>query len=123
MRNRLISELKKHLLVFIIGFAYLLWVLATDIYLPCPFRLVTGLKCPGCGITHMIIALSRFDLKNAFFANPLIFTLLPIASVIYILNKMHYVRTGNKKEYSKNARIFEYILLSFIVLFWIFRNI
>ncbi len=46
--------------------------------IPCPFRLVTGLKCPGCGITTMILALGRGDLSAALAANPFLFVTLPL---------------------------------------------
>ncbi len=123
MKTRFISEQKKHPLICTPGLSYILRVHFTNLYFPCPFRLITGLKCPGCGITHMIVALFRFDFKNAFLANPLLFTMLPFAAVIYISNKVHYVRTGIKKRYSKRERIIEYILLSLVLIFWIIRNI
>lgn len=45
---------------------------------PCPFRLVTGLKCPGCGITTMILALGRGDVGAALAANPFLLVTLPL---------------------------------------------
>ena len=32
------------------GLGYALWVRLTGLALPCPFRAVTGLLCPGCGV-------------------------------------------------------------------------
>ena len=29
--------------------------------LACPFRLVTGLQCPGCGVTTLLLCLLRGD--------------------------------------------------------------
>lgn len=46
--------------------------------IPCLFRLVTGLKCPGCGITTLILRLGRGDLAGAFWANPFLFVTLPL---------------------------------------------
>ena len=36
----------------------------------CLFRMISGLPCPGCGITHSIVALFHFDFQAAWKANP-----------------------------------------------------
>ena len=35
----------------------------------CPFRLVTGLPCPGCGLTRSWVAIGHGDLHSAFAYN------------------------------------------------------
>jgi len=45
----------------------------------CAFRLVTGHRCPGCGMTRAFLYLFRFDLANAVRANlmsPFVFVLV-----------------------------------------------
>ena len=37
----------------------------------CLFRRFTGLLCPGCGMTHALIALLEFDVAKAYRANAL----------------------------------------------------
>lgn len=37
----------------------------------CGFRRLTGLPCPGCGLTRVADRLSHFHLRGAFDANPL----------------------------------------------------
>ncbi len=41
-------------------------------YLPvfCPFKFVTGIPCPGCGMTHAFLAIAEADLISAFRYNP-----------------------------------------------------
>ncbi len=39
--------------------------------LPCPFRALTGIVCPLCGMTHATLALGGGDLGAAFAAHPL----------------------------------------------------
>lgn len=123
MKNRLISEIKKHILIFAVGFAYYLWIVFTDIYIPCIFNKVTGLKCPGCGITHMMLAIARFDFKTAFLENPLLFIALPVMLGIYIRNRIYYVRTENKANRGMIIKTLEYTMLFLTLLFWVVRNI
>src|SRR4051812_14474615 len=36
----------------------------------CLMKKVFGIPCPGCGISHSLMAAFRFDLAKAWFANP-----------------------------------------------------
>jgi len=47
----------------------------------CPFKAVTGLPCPGCGMTHAFLALGRLDFAGAFSANPLVFPLAALTAL------------------------------------------
>ena len=47
----------------------------------CPFKALTGLPCPGCGITHAFLALGRLDFAGAWAANPLVFPLAALAAL------------------------------------------
>jgi hypothetical protein len=42
-----------------------------DVHAECPFRLVTGLPCATCGMTHAFVALARGDVAAAWAASPL----------------------------------------------------
>lgn len=37
---------------------------------PCPFHSITGIQCPGCGMTRALIAIINMDLKRAVAFNP-----------------------------------------------------
>ena len=43
--------------------------MSTDGPVLCPFRLATGLPCPGCGLTRSWVALGHADLHAAFAYN------------------------------------------------------
>lgn len=45
---------------------------------PCPFALLTGLDCPGCGVTRMLFSLLHADLPAALHYNALALLLLPL---------------------------------------------
>ncbi len=43
-----------------------------EIQLPlCPFKTITGLPCPTCGVTRAVMAMTRLDLAAALAFNPL----------------------------------------------------
>ena len=123
MKNRLFSELKKHILICAIGFLYYLLVLLTDFYIPCVFKMITGLKCPGCGITRMIMAIFRLDFSAAFRSNQLLFVALPPMGMIYITKKVHYIRTGTKMSNGKILNFTAYLFIVVLVIFGIARNL
>ncbi|WP_299042334.1 DUF2752 domain-containing protein [uncultured Thermosynechococcus sp.] len=37
----------------------------TPPFLLCPFRAITGIPCPGCGLTRSFLAIARGDFENA----------------------------------------------------------
>ncbi len=57
---------------------YYLFNRLTGLAIPCVFRKVTGLRCPGCGVSHMLIHMSKFRFREALTANPLLFFLVPL---------------------------------------------
>ena len=61
-------------MVLAAGFAY---YLAARFFfaVPCMFRTLTGFKCPGCGITHMLVAELQLDFAQAYTANPALYLL------------------------------------------------
>lgn len=52
----------------------------------CPVRLLTGVACPGCGMTRAVLALLRLDIGLAIEMHPLVF-LLPVAAAVYLLRR------------------------------------
>lgn len=82
-------------IVIAAGLCYFVLIKTTGIYIPCMFRLITGFKCPGCGITTMITALASLDFEAAFNANPFLFVTAPLlcGELIYRL----YARYMNRE--------------------------
>lgn len=51
--------------------------------IPCPIYALTGLYCPGCGVTRMLLSLLRLDFALAWRYNPAILLLaLPLAALL-----------------------------------------
>lgn len=92
---RLNKLIKNVIVLLCVGMGYYLFVMLTDIKIPCLFSIVTGLHCPGCGVSRMCIALIQLNFKAAFQYNQLVFCLLPFFFFEGIHSGIQYVRTGN----------------------------
>jgi hypothetical protein len=89
----------------------------------CPFLVLTGLECPGCGSQRAIHQLLHLNIAGAFYQNPLLVFYVP-----YVMVGIYLEYLGGKGKhphfrnifFGKNAAI---IILLSIILFWIGRNI
>ena len=90
----------------------------------CPFRLLTGYLCPGCGSQRAIHHLLNLDLLGAWRMNPLLVIALPYLLLGLILKPLsHHNGRGTRlydQLYGYQASV---VALVLIVLFWIGRNI
>lgn len=50
----------------------------------CPLRLLTGLPCPGCGLTRAWVFAAHGDLGQALSANPFVLVTIPAALVLVL---------------------------------------
>lgn len=91
-------------------------------FLPkCPFRLVTGFQCPGCGSTRAGHHLLHLDLIGAFKLNPLIVLTLPF--IIYgLLGYTKSALTGQPHRRVFIPPFYLWAWLIVMIFFWIFRN-
>ncbi len=96
-KRRLKADLKKLGILLIIGVLYAIWCNITGFGIPCLFKLVFGIKCPGCGMTHAAVAITHLDIAGAFAYNKLSVTVVPLLIVILLIQEIRYIRTGNRK--------------------------
>ena len=73
----------------------------------CPFRLLTGIPCPGCGLSRAGIALVTFRLDRVMFYNPVI---IPIALYAVYWAACRYI-LGRKVRYQTAFIILLAVLL------------
>lgn len=63
--------------------------------IPCVFYSLTGLQCPGCGVTRMFSAILKGDFAAAYRSNAAIFLLLPVLAGIGLYTSVHWLKTGS----------------------------
>lgn len=103
----------------IIGMLYAVFIKITGISIPCLFREITGLKCPGCGITTFFMNMLRGDIKTAISANPSLVIVLPLLWAVLIS-----VYVKNSWDIKKRWTLWcLYLSLFFLLSFGILRNL
>lgn len=118
LKNRII----KAILFILLGVLYLLVVNALGYGIPCLFHLVTGLFCPGCGVTRMLVAMIHLDFKEAFLSNQALFILQPVI-YYFVLKQIYFYLTQGKVIYSKFERFLICFSIVLLLLYAIYRNI
>ena len=101
---------------------YLLMGLLFGFYLTCPFRTFTGLRCPGCGLSHAASDIVRLDFEGAFRNNALFAPIF--AYMIYF--GIRYFSFYNSNKDPRTGMPATWVDISFLVIlvvWWIVRNI
>ena len=121
MRRRLFRVARGAGAVLALGLAYTLWGTATGLWLPCPFHALTGLECPGCGVTRMCLSLLRLDWAGAWAANPGLLLLGPVMLALGCVRAVRYVRTGGRA--SRGEQRCAWVLAAALVGYGVLRNL
>ncbi len=103
------------------GILYLVFCRLTGFGLPCMFHKVTGLLCPGCGLTRSIVALSRLDIARALSYHPLVFLCIAYFLWFGISAAVRYVRGEEDALWVRPAWLHVAVLV-ILLLFGILRN-
>lgn len=107
------------IVIFTIGMIPILSM--NNIGIPCIYNKITGLYCPGCGITRAVISLMKFDIKSALGYNCFFVIVVPIMIVFYIYDYLKRKNDSNY-DYKKFNKVW-YMFLVMLILFGILRNI
>lgn len=114
------------IVIILIVALYLLYSLNPEIYpiFPkCPFLLITGYECPGCGTQRSIHQLLHLNIGAALKYNAFMVLALP-----YVFFAIYMEYFGGKQRNSKLysvlfGRYSALLILIIILLYWILRNI
>jgi len=113
------------LLVVIVGLAVLFFILDPakhTIFPRCPFNVITGYYCPGCGSQRAIHSLLHLNFAGVAGNNLLFLPALLLVAYHYMhpyLNRF----LGWKLPNIFYFKITPWVILGVIVLFWILRNL
>ena len=107
--------------ILLAGVGYGLFCARTGRGIPCILHELTGLDCPGCGMTRAVLALARLDVAAAFGYN----AIWPI-----ILGYLLWVGLGVSNAYVKRGEILHLpgktrmhaVILAVILVFGVLRN-
>jgi len=123
MKNRFLRVLKIYLALLILFVSYYLLNKYIGLSIPCLFHEITGLDCPGCGITRCLFAIVKLDIKSAFEANPLVFIYLPFIVMYFLYQSYLYIYDKKDKILVKIPNYVMHIILVITILYGIIRNI
>ena len=87
--------------------------------LPCPFKLLTGWPCPGCGLTHAFCDISHGNLARAWVDNPfgILFYALALVCLVWPLLVACFPSVGNVVV---RTRMAYWAPPSLVVIMWAF---
>ena len=94
---------------------FIIFLYALAIYfspISCVILELTGMKCPGCGMTRALIAALQFDFKSAFSFHKMFWSI----PVLYI----SFLKDGNLFKNKLLNFIFHFIILIGFIMNWLF---
>ena len=122
MRQRVKQTVKPVVILLTIGFLYIMIWKYTGLHLFCLLHRLTGLYCPGCGISRMFLHILKGEWQEAFSSNCVVFCLLPFFGAGYLRHTYRYIRF-DKRGLSRTENRLCYLVIVILILFGIVRNI
>ena len=121
-KERLYIIFKKTIPILVVLILYYIFVVITDLGIPCIFKKITGLRCPGCGVSRMCMALLRFDFVQAAKYNIFVLSLIPFILPLAIYKMVVFIKSGITKN-TLFEKIFYPIVFVLCIAFAIIRNL
>lgn len=96
----------------------------SNLFPKCPFRVLTGYECPGCGSQRAVHHLLNLEIKNAIKANALLVFSIPYILLLVfaelLKSKSKFFMNLYKTLYNSKAI---WAIFVIIVFWWIARNL
>ena len=90
--KRVIMFLKENRYAIIaLGLVFIIIVLFMCMSITCPIKYLTGISCPGCGMTRAFLCLFKLDFASAFYYNPS-WILLVITALLLLVFKIKNIK-------------------------------
>ncbi len=105
----------------VVGLGYYLFTSITKIGIPCMFETVTGMSCPGCGVTRSLSSIIEGDIAGAFQYNFGLMILSPI--ILVIIAYTWYMWMHDKAASNKVITIVTIVVLVLLIIWMVIRNI
>lgn len=86
----------------------------------CPFKAITGIDCPGCGMTRAMISLIAGDPGNAVLYNPFCFFFLFVLFMSVL--PLHWFKPLHARL-ERALPVFYAAALSLVITFWVFDRL
>lgn len=90
-------------------------------YPTCPFLMLTGLQCPGCGTLRAVHALTRGDVLTAIDLNVLTVAMLPV--LVWAWFAWFRYRAGARPAMPTLTPTAGYAVAIAVPVFWVARNL
>ena len=119
-QERLRKTLLKYAVLLGIGVLYWIVILLVGAGLPCLFYELTGFRCPGCGVSRMLIAIGHLEFAEAFAHNRFLFVTGPLILLYLACVEGKYVLYGSRSM--GKWEIFLWIEIGLALAFGVLRN-
>ena len=104
-----------------LGALYALETQTLGLFVPCPFHLITGLKCPACGITTAILALLRGEVRAAVKANLALALSLPVLGPYLLWVFVRWLRAEPVQD--RGVTLVGTVLIAYFIVWGVLRNL
>lgn len=89
----------------------------------CPWLVLTGTYCPGCGGLRAVNDLTHGDARAAFASNALFVAMVPAIAVMWTRSVTQRARGRLTQMSSRWVTLYAATSLTLIVAFWVVRNL
>ncbi len=88
----------------------------------CPIKFLTGVSCPGCGMTRACVCLAKGDIRSAWDFHPL-FPLPFIFAAVYLIRQYRIKKQKKSKAGELVYRIYIFTNIALFFIVYMFRMI
>ena len=97
-------------------------ILGVLFQMPCLFQMLTGLYCPGCGVTRAVRALLSGQPVLSFFYHPFVLYSL-VTGILYAVSYLFFSFTGKKQKGKRLGTVLLHGGAAVVILNFLIKNI